>query len=80
MGGGPGPSSSQEPPGLGSPPQLLLQVLDAALQPGLGLSGSFQVPFQHLLLPGQLVHLGDEVILHHVQSVSLERQKDEGSA
>lgn len=59
-----------------SPPQLLLQVLNPALQPEFGLPGGLQVPLQHLLLPRQLVHLGYEVVLDHVQSVSGKRQRE----
>lgn len=50
--------------------QLLLQLLVLLLQLGFGLDDGVQFSSQNFLLAGQVVHLSDQVVLHHVQSVS----------
>lgn len=53
-----------------SPLELLLQLLHSGVHLVLGLPHGLQLLPQHLLLPGQLVHFGDEVVFHNIESVS----------
>lgn len=54
-----------------SPLELLLQLLHSGVHLALGLPHGLQLLPQHLLLPGQLVQFGDEVVFHNVESVSV---------
>ena len=51
------------------PLQFFLQLLHSGVHLVLGLPHGLQLLPQHLLLPGQLVHFGDEVVLHYVEGV-----------
>lgn len=58
-----------------SPLEFLLQLLHSGVHLVLGLPHGLQLLPQHLLLPGQVVYFGDEVVLHNVESVSAERTR-----
>lgn len=66
--------SQAEPAPLRSPLELLLQLLDSGVHLVLGLPDGLQLLPQHRLLPGQLVHFGNEVIFDNVKSISARRR------
>ncbi|TNN83431.1 hypothetical protein EYF80_006412 [Liparis tanakae] len=51
-------------------------LLDSGVHLGLGLPQSLQLLPQHLLIPRQLVHFGNKVVFHNVESVSVEQSAD----
>lgn len=62
---------------LRSPLEFLLQLLDSGVHLVLGLPDGLQLLPQHRLLPGQLVHFGNEVIFDNVKSISVRRGERE---
>lgn len=49
--------------------ELLLQLSVLLLQFVFGLSQDLQLPLKNVFLTHQLIHTGDQIVLHHIQSV-----------